>query len=559
VGDALFEIKDYENAIHFYFSVFQGAQIPERKLWYNMATCYKALSQVEDAEDCYKALLQHDPKDTEALMELASIYEVSDRKPEALELVNTVLQIRKEQEVADLLPGATNTPSGSDESAFLPNQPKGDSKVRRAAMTLQEKKDQYNKRTEQALVKWQKLEYLKAAMEAGEPEAVKQWIDTAGELVDDFRNTKALYPLERGKAFLGFVQLAGRRAYARSEKEKLERMKARLQESLTDADDTLEPTPDMKVFRGLDFDTWLYIFMQYALCLTKYEKNHLDAYDVCSAAKEANVFYTDKKKQLTIWATWLACALHVHDSNSVSTICRWFLSTYQFQSEVYELFTGALTASHNGQDVFHSNPNQKFFLRHIKAMDEAIDGEKRVGSAGLSNLDENGNPVVPERIDFSLLMLYGHMLINGKSYISALNYYTRAYHINPSNPMIPFAIGVAYLHRCMQRQCENRHLQALQAFTFLYEYYDLRTEGDSIEKKQEAEYNIGRALQQLGLTHLAVRYYERVIAISEKVQKEGGAIRGDLKWEAAYNLQMVYVTSGNAALARGISEKYLVI
>ena len=254
-----------------------------------MATCYKALAQVEDAEDCYKALLQHDPKDgideferfrsaVRNLVDGGKFHEsfgvLGVVLKERLVTIFGVLQIRREQEAAENAPGTPSIPLPSnDESAFLPNQPKGDSRTRRAALTLQEKKDLYNKRTEQALVKWRQLEYLKPAMEAGEPDACTKWIDTAGELVDDFRNTRALYPLERGKEFRGFVQLAGRRAYARSEKEKLERMKARLQESLTDDTEPFESSPDLKIFRGLDFDTWLYIFMQYALCLTLFVKS----------------------------------------------------------------------------------------------------------------------------------------------------------------------------------------------------------------------------------------------------------------------------------------------
>jgi len=58
----------------------------------------------------------------------------------------------------------------------------------------------------------------------------------------------------------------------------------------------------------------------------------------------------------------------------------------------------------------------------------------------------------------------------------------------------------------------------------------------------------------LGLTHLAIPYYERVLQISEE-----NTIDGDLKWEAAYNLQMIYMTSGNAKLAADVTERYLVI
>lgn len=265
--------------------------------------------------------------------------------------------------------------------------------------------------------------------------------------------------------------------------------------------------------------------MQYAIYLAKYD-NFQDAYDVCNAAKEANVFFQDKQCTFTIWITWLACAIMVGDSESCSTICRWFMTSFQFTTETYSLFTASITASKNGLEVFHNNANQKYLLRQIKAMDQAITGKTRVGAATLTAIDDNGEKYIPTDVDVGLLMLYGHILASGRSYISALNYYTRAFSVLPNNPMIMFCIGLAYLHRSMQRQSENRHMQALQGMTFLFEYFDLRmgkkredgkekdidamegvegVEGeqekeDEIrwDERQEAEYNIGRAFHHIG-------------------------------------------------------------
>lgn len=58
---------------------------------------------------------------------------------------------------------------------------------------------------------------------------------------------------------------------------------------------------------------------------------------------------------------------------------------------------------------------------------------------------------------------------------------------------------------------------------------------------------------------MAIPYYERVLQISDEQTKAGQPLEGDLKWEAAYNLQMVYVTSGNPGLAKIITDKYLVL
>ena len=146
--------------------------------------------------------------------------------------------------------------------------------------------------------------------------------------------------------------------------------------------------------------------------------------------------------------------------------------------------------------------------------------------------------------------------------------------------MVLLSIGLAYLHRSMQRQCENRHMQALQALAFLFEYYNARIESpedesndDSqqaqaeqeqgqvkgrAERQQEAEFNVGRSFHHLGLAHLAVPYYYRCLEISDAWRDRGG-IGGDLKWEAAYMLQMVYITSGNPQMAMEVAERWLVI
>ncbi|KAA8909852.1 hypothetical protein FN846DRAFT_888742 [Sphaerosporella brunnea] len=579
-GDALLNAKAYEEAIHCYSCVAEGTQYMDPKLWYNMATCYKALNQVDDAEDCYATVLEAYPNDTTAMMELASIYEVSGRKADALELVNQVIGIRKKAEAAAATPAANPpveapvvAPPDGDPSALLPNQPAPRRLRNRqpGSMSEAQRLEINARKTEQTAVKYRKLEYLRAGMEAGEPQAVKDWLDTAGELVDDFRNTKALFPSEKGTSFKGFMSTARRRELKRSIRERLEMMQHRLEGAVNLPDDEIDVIPpEATVFRGLDFDTWLYVFMQYALCLAKHD-NYQDAYDVCSVAKEANVFYMDKRKIFTIWTTWLACAIWVNDSESCSTISRWFMTTFQFQTEAYNLFVGALTMSRNGMEVFHNNANQKFLLRQIKIMDESVDGKKRINAASLTNVDEDGKEYKPDRLDLSLLMLYGHILASGKSYISALNYYTRAYTVSPKNPMILLSISLAYLHRSMQRQSENRHMQALQAITFLYEYYDVRTapnplpDAEDIENerhaaamKQEAEFNVARSFHHLGLTHLALPYYQRCLDISDDWASKGG-VHGDLKWEAAYMLQMIYITSGNAAAAKEVTEKWLAI
>ena len=105
----------------------------------------------------------------------------------------------------------------------------------------------------------------------------------------------------------------------------------------------------------------------------------------------------------------------------------------------------------------------------------------------------------------------------------------------------------------MQRQSDNRHLQIVQAFSFLFKYYDLRTSSGHPEHEQEAEYNIGRALHQLGLLHLALPYYERAMHVA------GVSPRHDLTSSAVYNMQMIYVLAGNPDRAHELVRRCLTI
>lgn len=131
--------------------------------------------------------------------------------------------------------------------------------------------------------------------------------------------------------------------------------------------------------------------------------------------------------------------------------------------------------------------------------------------------------------------------------------------------MVLLSISLAYLHRSMQRQSENRHMQALQAITFLYEYTDTRTNpptplpaAEQAALEQEVSFNAARSFHHLGLTHLAIPYYHRCLEISDTWAAQGG-VAGDLKWESAYMLQMIYVTSGNMTEARRVTEQWLVV
>jgi len=134
-----------------------------------------------------------------------------------------------------------------------------------------------------------------------------------------------------------------------------------------------------------------------------------------------------------------------------------------------------------------------------------------------------------------------------------IDYFLRAFALDPHNPIINLTLGLAYLHDSLKRQIENRQHSILQGLTFIFRYYDARSESQHIEERLEAHYNVARAYHMLGLVHLALPYYWKVLNEGSEDIKEG------LFMDAAYNMQTIYMMSGNAEMAQSITREFLVI
>jgi general transcription factor 3C polypeptide 3 (transcription factor C subunit 4) len=222
----------------------------------------------------------------------------------------------------------------------------------------------------------------------------------------------------------------------------------------------------------------------------------------------------------------------------------------------------------------------KFMLRQVKAMDYSIpDSVMRKTKtreaayqekASLTTRNELGELIKAESMDVALLVLYGHILYSGNSFLPALNYYFRAHALDKNNPSILLSIGLCYIHHAVKRQSENRHYMIFQGLSFMTLYRESREkEGCLLVELQEVEVNFGRLYHSLGLLHQATIAYERALEIGERIQAEaagrkaaGESINGfveDFSSEAAVALQNIYALSGDTLGAREVTEKYLVV
>jgi general transcription factor 3C polypeptide 3 (transcription factor C subunit 4) len=270
-----------------------------------------------------------------------------------------------------------------------------------------------------------------------------------------------------------------------------------------------------------------------------------DAYRSLKIALEANIFYHDQDRKWQIQLHMLASACQLKDYQRINDIGRALTFYHPLDEDILRLFNVCLVGGPDAAAAFGLQSNGKFFTRQCRLIEQNIEEFKR----------RTGNRKVPDEYRKPLyLMNAGHSMQLARSYGGSLSYYIRAYQHDPKDPLVNLCCGVACLHRAMQRTTENRHEQIMQALTFLFQYYELS--GQSLE----ANYNIARALHQIGnkidqhnaigLLHLAIPYYERVLAWAES--------ESHLKRETAYNLAIFYSSIGSPALAKGLMTKYLV-
>uniref|UniRef100_A0A182SY21 Uncharacterized protein n=1 Tax=Anopheles maculatus TaxID=74869 RepID=A0A182SY21_9DIPT len=148
-------------------------------------------------------------------------------------------------------------------------------------------------------------------------------------------------------------------------------------------------------------------------------------------------------------------------------------------------------------------------------------------------------------------VLIANYHLNCCTFKYALNEYNKIYLVT-NDPLHAMMIAVTLTQIACQKFTNKKQSLIAQANVFMEKYLAERPE----EVRHEVYYNFGRMYHQLGLLHLAVDYYKRVLSFDSLVVRENPQYL-DLKAEAAFNLSFIYKHSGNNALARKYLYDYI--
>ncbi|KAI2630453.1 hypothetical protein GGS21DRAFT_540113 [Xylaria nigripes] len=591
VATALYESDLQEMALRFFEPLLSVSEVLDTSILLAAGRCYLEAGDKRQAEECFGAAIDADESNDEASIdaryELAKMYEAAREEQEAYILVNEALRLQQVHDEAEREDDEDDIGDyqGSDDDirnrarvgairrerlrkrALHPLKPRANrsltSRPRRKVfgrteeVTLEEKR-----RAEELTTAWGTVHSSRAPIDESVTETGPSdaFMRAAKELVDDFRSCKGFYSWEKYLNHLGIDE--DKQVYVPRNRNLIE-MKERLSHNLNPYGPGTERQLGERTavsYRGVSFSEWLELFLEYAIGLAHNERFQ-ESYQVCESARDAEVFAKNKEDMFLIHVTLAACALRARDEETCVAAARFLMRDRQFDSDPFRMFAALCRLCPSPASWYASGPVQKYMLRQIKLMDRAL-----VSGGGEDSEEEepetkaNGGRVYQSKeLDITLLVLYGHILFVSNSFTYALNYFLRAYSIDPTNQMILLSVGQCYIHYALKRQSENRQYLLIQGFVFLHRYYDLKIASTDVSERQEAHYNMARSYHAIGIPHLAVEFYQRVLRDIPDDSEPDVFGKTDLSQEAAYNLQQICWAGGDLDAAKGLGERYLTL
>jgi len=491
VGAALLQKERVEDAIGCFelyrkITAENGDEVDSEML-VDQGRCYLALGDNVSAEECLIAAIEADDENIAARFELAKIYEgeqAKEGREEAFLLVTEALNLEA-QHVEGGTGGAGAGAGAAPKRPIRRLGPYMPGELRRKQMLLKQpvRRRKYRprllgdseerrkfelERTEALGETFRMCQEMRGRLGAGgDADALDSWMGGARELIDDFRSSKEFYPWDMYVRSQGFVAAFPGQEHTHANANLME-MATRLQQSKAlptpffplqhscgrpgksranhpgRADlapgegQDLDATPVLirHEHRGIPFNEWLDIFLEYALNLALAHQAQ-EAYEVLTAAKDSVVFKNKENAFLIhvahastsrpppsfrrpprLWffshgllTTYrnLACAVISGDEEQCISAARFFMREYMHCTDSYRIMAALCRVCQAPASWYSSGPVQKFILRQIRMLDKATTASNGGGGTGNSELD------------VCLLTIYGHIMFTTASYTYALS------------------------------------------------------------------------------------------------------------------------------------------
>lgn len=308
VGDALRETKLHQEALRFYEPLKNKPELMDSRFCFDLAICYQALGRDED----YKSSLQifkRNARDPQYHIGLAKLYQSQGRVADMWHLIKQLRRVGKTKLVRDaglplVQPEELNTEApvqktGRDATspvAYTPPQRDQDQDLSSAKRRYGEgrrlRQERIERDHQQDMIinsLWQDMKVLDSAVDAGDPDALSEWLGIANEVFEDFQGQQSFFPRDRHLKFIGYGRW--RKILNLPDGEQF------IPEGEEDG-----PTDDKDIpvhYRKIHFDEWLEWIMLLAMRYAK-NSNRESCWDVLNVAANANIFAHEQPRILLI-------------------------------------------------------------------------------------------------------------------------------------------------------------------------------------------------------------------------------------------------------------------
>lgn len=263
---------------------------------------------------------------------------------------------------------------------------------------------------------------------------------------------------------------------------------------------------------------------------------------------------------------------------------------------VTSVASGAIWRAYDqARHLLHDCPTDADLL-HVFTIVELL-CEAETDASGLRNRSYRGLARILKKNPNSTFLSFVMANVSSRGGLNVQRYtvgfYLAALKLTPTNPLICLCLGVQVLYVAMGRRIINRNEAMPHALTFLQCYRRYRRQSipsftmppplekttnnetlqdesqagndasndaddNSLKKvviEMETDYNIARAMHQIGIVDAACNMYERVLK-----HPEGEIVPewADLRRESAFNLMHIFKNSGSHELASNVCNDFLV-
>lgn len=605
-----------QTAITFYEPIKAHPELVDEEFSMGLAQSYERVGRTEDAEESFLKVIELSPSHVEGHMALLKLYRATDQKVKAHAMATEVVRLGYEgllvkekirvprQKVPERQKGTGKTSHPSKKMRLLASKP-SDSALQDTENDTE--LDSYNtpdadngeldlradtnqaqrlyRRRVKVETNYTKVKELWKSLESPQdPDGRQQWIQHASALAKTFRDIQEFFPTpdqnktSRDKFFTHLKD--GARMQGSAKTKEMIALQHQLANSAIDESEAMAMRSieggAPSEFQGITFAEWHRILSTLAIA---YAENVAQdkCYDMLqNVLVRANVFQHNATLHETTLAVCICCALMFNDSRLMTETARlWQFPGIHASTKTTHLVAAFGRLSHGEAFFYHRNTQswaqfavkEQDFLAMSPEMRAKVDwGDNWIRLHERAKRNDDGSS--KNDLDAGLLATHAHILgskqggaAKAGSSSLALSYLFRALALQPSNVVVNLSIAITYLALSMRDGVGSRRYSMAQGQAFLYRYYGVRTESKTARHLQEAEYNMARAWHLIGMTHLAVPAYEKVLGLSERVQHEAEGAGGveDFAQEAALALRCIYIAAGNQDAARAVTEKWLTL